>query len=100
MQERQFEVLGEASDYAPEIVAVKYTNVELTSPLPYRPDGEWDPNKVGHRRIPTLTEDEQEQESLHRASVPRTILVLSGGRASAVRRNAVSGGPKCASQRD
>jgi len=60
--ETSIEVLQEASDFDPEIVPAKYTNGEFTSPLPRRLDGEWDVNKVGHPRIPTLTEDERQQE--------------------------------------
>lgn len=58
------DALAQASDFDPEIVAAKYTIDVFTSPLPHRLDSEWDPNHVGHPRIPTLTEDEQEQELL------------------------------------
>jgi hypothetical protein len=60
--ETSIEVLQEASDFDPEIVLAKYTNGEFTSPLPRRLDGEWDVNKIGHPRIPTLTEEERQQE--------------------------------------
>lgn len=58
------DVLGEASDFDQELVMAKFTNVEFTSPLPHRLDEDWDPNMVVHRRIPTLTEDEQEAERI------------------------------------
>jgi hypothetical protein len=60
--EASIEVLAEASDFDPEIVPAKHTSGELTSPLPRRLDGEWDVNEVGHPRIPTLSEDEKQQE--------------------------------------
>src|SRR5262249_38328543 len=60
--ETSIEVLQETSDFDLEIVPPKYANGEFTSPLPRRLDGEWDVNKVGHPRIPTLTEDERQQE--------------------------------------
>lgn len=62
------EILGEASDFDPEIVSASATNGEFTSPLPKRLDADWDPNKVGHPAIPTLTEEQQEaQDAENRA---------------------------------
>ncbi|MGE5194615.1 MAG: hypothetical protein ACM3U2_19150, partial [Deltaproteobacteria bacterium] len=55
-------VLGEASDFDADLVLPKYTHVELTSPLPRRLDGDWDPNLVVHSRIPCLSEEEREME--------------------------------------
>lgn len=71
--EASMDVLGEASDFDSELVAAKYTHVEFTSPLPHRLDSDWDPNQVVHPRIPTLTEDEQEQERIKNEAALKTI---------------------------
>ncbi len=68
------DVLEEASDFDSEVVAAKYTYVEFTSPLPHRlDDGGWDPNQVVAARIPTLTEDEQEQERIKNEAALKTL---------------------------
>jgi hypothetical protein len=67
--DNSMDVLGEASDYDPEIVSASATNGEITSPLPRRLDAEWDPNLVGHPAIQTLTEEQQTaQEAENRAA--------------------------------
>jgi hypothetical protein len=67
------DVLGEAADFDQELVHIKFTNVEFTSPLPHRLDEDWDPNIVVHRRIPTLTEDEQEAERIKNEAAHKTL---------------------------
>ncbi len=56
------EILKEASELDLELVHPKHVSQVFTSPLPRRLDEEWDPNKMVHPRIPTLTEDEQTEQ--------------------------------------
>ena len=56
--------IEEASDVDLELVHPKYTSPIFTSVLPHRLDTDWwSPETAGHIRVPTLTEDEQEEEN-------------------------------------
>lgn len=56
------DLLNEAADFDPEVVAPEYTDVVFTSPLPHRLDDGWNPGLIVHPKIPTLTEEQQQAE--------------------------------------
>jgi hypothetical protein len=72
--ESSMDRIAESSDQDPEIVAQKYTEQVITSPLPHRLDVDWwDPNEAGHPKIPTLTEDQIEQQDLENRAAAEVV---------------------------
>jgi hypothetical protein len=95
--ESSIEELNRASDFDPDIVATKYTNQVVTSPLPHRLDGEWDAKIVAPGQIPTLTEEEQDLELAQNKAAAKT-LAEEGAAEEGTRRRGFAGAQKDANK--